>query len=73
MLARPADRKAAPKADALADFVKTKFKISDMADAVLAGYAEAIANRRSRRRINSICSSFLVRLRTDGEISRSPI
>ncbi|MEJ0051994.1 MAG: glycosyltransferase family 4 protein [Methylovirgula sp.] len=33
---------------ALASFVKTKFKISDMADSVLAGYAEAIANRDRR-------------------------
>ena len=31
---------------ALADFVKTKFKISDMTDAVLAGYAEALVRRR---------------------------
>ncbi len=45
-LARPADQKSA-ESRALADFVKTKFKISDMADAVLAGYAEALANRRT--------------------------
>lgn len=35
---------------ALASFVGTKFKISDMTDAVLAGYAEAIANRRAAPR-----------------------
>jgi glycosyltransferase involved in cell wall biosynthesis len=35
---------------ALASFVKTKFKISDMADAVLAGYVDAMAaNKRARR------------------------
>jgi hypothetical protein len=34
--------------EALASFVKTKFKISDMADSVLAGYAEAIASRSDR-------------------------
>jgi len=36
------------ESQALASFVKTKFKISDMADSVLAGYADAIANRLSR-------------------------
>jgi glycosyltransferase involved in cell wall biosynthesis len=34
---------------ALASFVKTKFKISDMADAVLAGYADAMVNKQARR------------------------
>ncbi|WP_245441049.1 glycosyltransferase family 4 protein [Methylovirgula ligni] len=47
-LTRPADQVRA-ESRALADFVKTKFKISDMADAVIAGYAEALAARRSRR------------------------
>jgi glycosyltransferase involved in cell wall biosynthesis len=47
MLARsPAELRA--DSQTLASFVKTKFKISDMADSVLAGYAEAIANRGHR-------------------------
>lgn len=48
MLARPGEQVRA-ESRALADFVKTKFKISDMADAVVAGYAEALAARCSRR------------------------
>ena len=48
MLARPEEQVRA-ESRALADFVKTKFKISDMADAVIAGYAEALAARRNRR------------------------
>ena len=47
MLARPAAETDADS-QALASFVKTKFKISDMADSVLAGYVEAMANRRNR-------------------------
>ncbi len=47
-LTRPADQVRA-ESRALADFVKTKFKISDMADAVIAGYGEALAARRSHR------------------------
>jgi glycosyltransferase involved in cell wall biosynthesis len=47
MLARPAADIHA-ESRSLASFVKTKFKISDMADAVLAGYADAMAARRSQ-------------------------
>jgi glycosyltransferase involved in cell wall biosynthesis len=42
---------------ALADFVKTKFKISDMTDAVLAGYGEALVRRR---RAHNPAKSFVV-------------
>jgi glycosyltransferase involved in cell wall biosynthesis len=45
VLAQPT-MQAADDAQALASFVRTKFKISDMADAVLAGYAEALAAHR---------------------------
>lgn len=41
-------QQAREDAQALASFVRTKFKISDMADAVLAGYAEAISAKRER-------------------------
>ncbi len=47
-LGRPSEQ-VRTESRALADFVKTKFKISDMTDAVLAGYAEALAHRRARR------------------------
>ena len=46
-LARPAEQ-ARADSRALADFVKTKFKIGDMADAVLAGYADVLAHRGAR-------------------------
>ena len=45
ILAQPTQQ-TAEDARALASFVRTKFKISDMADAVLAGYAEALAAHR---------------------------
>ena len=48
MLARPQDD-LQREAEMLAAFVATKFKITDMADAVLAGYHDAIARKAHPR------------------------
>ncbi|MDE2579190.1 MAG: glycosyltransferase family 4 protein, partial [Hyphomicrobiales bacterium] len=46
MLARPPQEKAAD-ASALADFVGKKFTLRNMGDAVIAGYEDALAHKRS--------------------------
>lgn len=49
-------RELRAESQALSSFVGTKFKISDMTDAVLAGYAEAIANRQASRNSRLVLS-----------------